>query len=179
MENNRSTQVTRLYQSIEKHVDKDKAERVTSNRPLSKSASYAKKFEWAEGMCADLEKEFDEETIRKIRMDCACGPSAGAISKLKKLYKSSSDMQDFVDRSNKLDQGFTLQYEGNSLVLIYPQCYCPCVKRVDKLLSKTWCYCTVGYTRNMFENVLDRKVEVELIESVKMGGKECMIKMNL
>ena len=167
----------RLYNSIEKHSDKKTAEKIAYKIPLSKSADFEKKFAWAENICADLEKEFDKNTVKNIRMDCACGPETGKIDKLKKIYLKSIDLNDFVEKINKLDQGFTVEYKSKSLFLIYPQCYCSCVKRVDKPISKIWCYCTLGYTQMMFEMILDRKVKTELIESVKTGGNICKIKI--
>lgn len=64
----------RLFHSIHKYSDEETAERISNKIPLSKSADHVKKFAWAESICADLEREFDDDTIKQIRMDCACGP---------------------------------------------------------------------------------------------------------
>lgn len=167
----------RMYNSISKHVSKSAAERIAHKIPLSKSADINKKFAWAESVCSDLQNEFDEDTVQKIRMDCACGPETGKISKLRKLFQSSSGLPDFVEKANRLNQGFSIELKDDALTLIYPQCYCSCVKRIDKPLPKVWCYCTLGYTKRMFENVLERAVTVELLESVKTGGNKCVIKI--
>ena len=167
----------RLYNSIAKHSDEKTAEMIANKIPLSKSADIDRKFTWAEGICTDLENEFGEETVKAIRMDCACGPEMGKISKLKKLYDSCSSSEEFAKKASAQNAGFTIESDGNGLILIYPQCYCSCVKRVDKPLSKTWCYCTLGYTKRMFDHVLGREVNVELLESVKTGGNLCKIKM--
>lgn len=168
---------TRLYDSILKRFDEKTAEKIAHKIPISKSAGIDKKFAWAESICSDLEKEFDEDTVKRIRMDCACGPEMGKINNLKKVYQSSADLDDFAAKSNKLNQGFIIQHEDNALFLVYPQCYCSCVKRINRPISKSWCYCTLGYTKKMFEHILDRVVDVELIESVKTGGKICRIKV--
>jgi len=167
----------RLYDSLLNHVGEETAERIAHKIPLSKSADYEKKFLWAESVCADLEKEFDGDTVRAIRMDCACGPETGKINKLKRLYHASAGLDDFAEKANKLEQGFTIEHKDSALFLIYPSCYCSCVKRVDKPVSATWCYCTLGYTKRMFESILERPVAVELIESVKTGGDRCEIKI--
>lgn len=167
----------RLFSSIQKHSDDETAERITNKISLSKSADIDKKFTWAESICADLESEFDENTVKLIRMDCACGPEMGKINNLHKLYQSSDNIDDFIEKANKLKQGFTIKHENSDLYLVYPQCYCSCVKRIDKPISKVWCYCTLGYTKRMFEHILERVVEVELLESVKTGGSRCLIKV--
>ena len=167
----------RLYGSLCKYAGETAAEKIAHKIPLSKSADFEKKFAWAESICADLEAEFDNETVKTIRMDCACGPEMGKINALRKVFLTAEGLEDFAERANKLKQGFTVKYEDGALFLIYPTCYCSCVKRVDKPISKTWCYCTLGYTKRMFENILDRPVDVELMESVKTGGRECRIKI--
>ncbi len=167
----------RLYDSLFKHLGKETAERIAHKIPLSNSADARKKFIWAESISADLEKELDDETIKLIRMDCACGPDAGKISTLKKVYQSSTGLQDFAEKASGLKQGFELEYKDQSLHLFYPQCYCSCVKRIQQPISKAWCYCTLGYTKKMFEAILERPVEALLLDSVKMGGKHCIIKI--
>lgn len=167
----------RLHDCLLKYTDEQTAKRIAYKIPLSKMADINKKFAWAESICEDLQNEFDENTIIKIRMDCACGPEMSKLNSLKKIYESSNDLDDFVAKLNNLNQGFTIKHENNFLLLIYPQCYCSCVERVDAPISKTWCYCTLGYTKKMFEHILGRIVEVELLESVKTGGSKCVIKI--
>ena len=167
----------RLYDSLIKHTDEATAQRIAHGMPLSKSADAKKKFMWAQRVCADLDREMEEAQIKKIRMDCACGPDMGKMNALKKLYQSSGSLEAFVVKANALKQGFELKLEGRCLYLCYPQCYCSCVKRIGQPLSKTWCYCTLGYTKRMFEHIFEREVGVALIDSIKMGGSQCLIQI--
>lgn len=168
----------RLYESLSRHTSEQAAQRILSKIPLSKSADANKKFKWAESVIVGLQNEFDNDTIKQIRMDCACGPEMGKITRLKKVYLASDDLQDFAEKATSLNQGYIMHCEGNALFLVYLQCYCSCVKRIDAPLSKAWCYCTLGYAKKMFEHIFDRTVEVELLESVKSGGDKCLIKIN-
>lgn len=177
MAKNDNPHAVRLYESMRMHIGEAAAERIAQKLPLSKSADYAKKFTWAEQVCEALESDLDEDTIQKVRMGCACGPEMGKIKRLQKLYHSASSLDDFAQAATGLNEGYAIEYEQDSLVLVYPQCYCSCVKRVDKALSRAWCYCTLGYTRQMFEHVLGREVKVELLESVKTGGSCCRIRV--
>jgi hypothetical protein len=174
---NNHPQAIRLYKSMCRHLGQTAAERLAREYPLSKSADTDRKTIWADGICACLEKEFDDETIQKVRMDCACGPGPGKMNNLRKLYQSSDDAEDFVGKVNRLNQGFTLRYETPSYYLTYPQCYCSFIKRSEKPISKTWCYCTLGYTKRMFEYILEKEVVVALLQSVKDGGEKCDIRI--
>ncbi|MEN6312871.1 MAG: DUF6144 family protein [Clostridiaceae bacterium] len=167
----------RLYDSLIKHVGIQSAERI-KNLSLSQTASDKKKFEWAEDICTTLEKEFDKNTIKSIRMDCACGPSIGHMEEMKKLYNSTESLVEFAKHINEASMGAASWCEGQELFFSYPTCYCSCVKRIDKPLSKTWCYCTLGYTKRMFDYVLGYDTDVELIESIKTGGSSCIIKIS-
>ncbi len=167
----------RLYNSLMKHADAATAEGIAHKIPLSNSADAEKKLVWTQSICAALELNFDDDTIKSIRMDCACGPDAGKINRLKKLYHSCGSIEAFAEKATALQQGYEMKYDGQSLYLLYPQCYCSCVKKINQLLSKTWCYCTLGYTKKMFEGILERPIDVELVDSVKMGGERCIIKI--
>lgn len=169
--------VLRLYSSLAEHAGAQAAERFAAGFPLSKSADFAKKFDWAQAVCAELEREFPGEQVRQIRMDCACGPERGKISRLKKEYEKSQDMAEFAARASQLELGFAIAWEDGSLYLLYPRCYCSCVKRVEQPVPRSWCDCSLGYAKRMFEAILDRLVQAELIESVKTGGKRCRIRI--
>jgi len=165
-----------LYNGIEKHVGHAEAEDFLAKLPLSKSADYIKKFKWAGEVCAYLEERFTDDEIRKIRMDCSCEPGDKA-EKARKLYEGSADNNDFCEKFNAFATGNFLSHDGSGFYLTYPICYCSCVQRVKENLSKSWCVCTLGYTEKMFSHILSRKVEVELLESVKTGGEKCVMKI--
>lgn len=160
-----------------KHGQQEAAEQFAAAHPLSKSADYKKKFAWSKSQCEFLSENCDADTVKAVRMDCACGPQHGAVAKLAGLYKKADSLQAFADTVNSLGIGFTLEYDGTALYLIYPECYCSCVKRVDEKLPESWCYCTLGYSKRMFSGILDREVQVELVTSVKTGGDHCRIKI--
>lgn len=56
-------------------------------------------------------------------------------------------------------------------------CLCPLVENGPKELSKTYCHCSVGYVKEMFETYLKSPVQVELLESLRRGGKSCKFKI--
>ena len=177
MAKNDNPQALRFLDSMAKHGEKDAGEEFSEEYPLAKSADFSKKFKWAKNVCDFLEENYDDVTIKAIRMDCACGPEHGKGAKIKALYEKEEDPYAFIEKTNKLNLGFTLEYDGASYYLIYPQCYCSCVKRSVEQLSKTWCYCTLGYSKRMFESIFNKEVQVELVSSIKMGDANCRIKI--
>lgn len=177
MAKNDNAHAIRFLESMGKHGKGEEAAQFSQNYPLSKSASAEKKYEWAQKQCEFLNEQFDDQTVKTIRMDCACGPELGKAKKLKDMYEKEQSLAAFTQKANALNQGFALEYDGEYLYQIYPQCYCSCVKRFDTTLPKAWCYCTLGYTKRFFEYILDREVEVELLSSVKQGDSSCKIRI--
>jgi hypothetical protein len=58
-------------------------------------------------------------------------------------------------------------------------CLCPLVESKPAGMSPTYCLCSVGYVQEMHELRFGRKAEVELLDSVLMGGKRCRFKITL
>ncbi|MCL2518101.1 MAG: DUF6144 family protein [Oscillospiraceae bacterium] len=172
-----NAQAIKLYNSLEKHINRDAAEEFIAKLPLSKSADHVKKFKWANDVCAYLEECFSEDEIRKIRSDCSCSPGSKA-EKMKLIYESSADFVEFCEKFNKeYAPANSLSADGDVLYFSYPTCYCSCVQRGDGNVSKSWCSCTIGYTEKLFSHALSRKVQVELLESVKTGGEKCVMQI--
>jgi hypothetical protein len=58
-------------------------------------------------------------------------------------------------------------------------CLCPLAESKPAGMSTTYCYCSVGYVKESFELRFDRKVDVELTDSVLKGGKRCSFKITV
>ena len=58
-------------------------------------------------------------------------------------------------------------------------CLCTLVESKPAGLSPTFCLCSVGYVKAMHEKLLQRPVEIELVDSVLMGGKRCQFKLTV
>jgi len=58
-------------------------------------------------------------------------------------------------------------------------CLCSMAESKPAGMSPTYCYCSVGYVKEMFELRFNRKVDVELLDSVLKGGKRCRFKITV
>lgn len=52
-------------------------------------------------------------------------------------------------------------------------------EEVDNLETKTWCQCTTGYSKVLFEKAFKCKVDVELLKSIKTGDQICLMEIIL
>jgi hypothetical protein len=58
-------------------------------------------------------------------------------------------------------------------------CLCPLIEQGPEGISGTFCECSVGYVTEMFTDIAHQPVQVELLESLKRGGKRCRFKIQL
>jgi len=61
-------------------------------------------------------------------------------------------------------------------------CHCPRVRDIlkgSKNLSVTYCYCGAGYYKGIWEEILQKPVEVEILESIMLGDEVCKIAVRL
>ena len=57
-------------------------------------------------------------------------------------------------------------------------CLCPTVEAQSaKTISPTYCWCSVGYVKEMHERIFGRSVSVDLAHSVLMGDKRCQFRI--
>jgi len=68
---------------------------------------------------------------------------------------------------------FNYQSNPDGLRLSDGHCLCPLIEDGPADLSPTYCRCSVGYVAYLFEKNIGRPVRVELLESVRRGGKAC------
>ena len=174
MPKNDNAHALRLVESLKKNNCSELAEQLENQYPLSKSASIEKKFEWAKQASSFLEDNLEEETIINVRKACICNDGASKAKKLLKYLNKASDIKEFVDAFNKNENFASMEYLAeNKLLFCYPECYCGCVKRIPEKLTKTWCYCTIGFAESMFGKVFQTDVKVTLKESIKTGADRC------
>jgi len=126
-----------------------------------------------------LDEHVDKETIAKVLEQCGrqC-QSESLIKKARSIYGKSKDVDDFLDNFGKVYKH--LHREGNSLYIVYPKCYCSIVNKIPSgKLSATYCNCSRGWAKALFEGALERPVEVTMEQSIKQGDKQCKFKITL
>jgi len=131
---------------------------------------------WVKGAMTRLENCFDPSAVKQIRMNCQCGYGMDEkLALVKELVAASSNMEEFgsLEKANAAGMFCT---EGE-LYLQFPFCPCPMLTNVDKLETYTWCQCTTGYSKVLFEEAFGCEVDVELLRSIKVGDEICLMKI--
>ncbi|MCK4972037.1 MAG: hypothetical protein KAS52_01865 [Candidatus Heimdallarchaeota archaeon] len=62
-------------------------------------------------------------------------------------------------------------------------CHCPRIRDAlidkEKILPKSYCYCGGGYYQNIWETILQKPVDIEILETVMHGDEVCKFAIHL
>lgn len=165
----RKIQERTIYNAVKKESNDVTAQKIVFREEESNPV-------WVKNTMKRLEESFDAATVIKIRRNCQCGYGMKEkLVLLKELISSSSDLKEFATQEKATEAG--LSYRDGELYLQFMSCPCPMLAEVDKLKTDTWCQCTTGYSKVLFERAFNCEVDVELIKSIKMGDDICLMKI--
>jgi hypothetical protein len=148
---------------------------------------------WIKDLMEHMDALLDQET--KIKLMQACGRSCfiRAFGVADENEPTSQEQKRYLELLGS--RGFEIRREGNviaftfnwgrdhqnptGLIMSDGYCMCPQVETGPPDLSPSYCYCSTGYVKESFERTLGKPVKVELIDSLKMGGKDCIFKVEV
>ena len=120
--------------------------------------------------------EVDLETRQKIMELCgeACARSDGDLEIAKRIAEEAADQEEVLERMNKeiLWCG-TWTRKGHTIQSTCIKCGCPLVRNKVVELTGTFCYCSRGWVKKIFETLLKKPVNVELQKSIGKGDNVC------
>jgi predicted ArsR family transcriptional regulator len=134
---------------------------------------------WISYLIDGLDEHVDEKTRAMILEQCGrqC-QSQSFIKKAKDIYEKSSSINDFLDKLGRVYKH--LHREGDNVYIVYPRCYCSQVNKIPKgKLSGTYCNCSRGWSKALFEGALGRPVEVMMEKSIINGDNQCKFRVIL
>lgn len=131
---------------------------------------------WVKSAMGRLEGCFNQADIKEIRMNCQCGYGmADKLALVTELLVASSSLDEFGSLEKARAAG--MYCSDGELYLQFPFCPCPMLADVDQLDTYSWCQCTAGYSKVLFEQAFGCEVDVELLKSIKVGDELCLMKI--
>ena len=58
-----------------------------------------------------------------------------------------------------------VQRDGDVVKVSYPRCFCPLVAELKEPLSASYCFCSAGWLKEVYETVSGKPVTVEILET--------------
>ncbi len=156
--------------------------------PCNEKMDFTQK--WLKRFFEILDQQIDEKS-RTALMQAngkACAKGAyGEIAETKPASIEEIDntialWQQKLGKENiyRSDNSVYFNYVGNPVGLKISDgyCLCPMTENGPATLSPTYCQCSVGYVQYMFQKLITLKpVQVELLESLRGGGKACRFRV--
>lgn len=187
-------EAVQLYESLARSTDVKTAGDIAFGLNLAPDASAEQRAAWVRHVITELEKRFDAATIKRIRLGCYCDEAErpekckengylcadkALFTKvrdwLRDLYAASNCLEEFVAKANTENLGWYVQ--GGELYTKFFECECPMLEAVGQLPTFTWCWCTAGYSKRLFEAVFGHPVDLEILHSIRQGHEFCLMKV--
>lgn len=142
---------------------------------IDSSSSSLRKAEFAKCLMDNFERQFPKDVRIKVMENCGrrcIGPPT--IEKTKSIKRNSKNLAELIDGLNKQHiGGGRLRLENSRINVEYGKCYCGMVSKTKEKFSSTYCNCSRGYLLELFEQIFEKPVKVDLVESVIQGAKSC------
>jgi hypothetical protein len=193
----------RFVESLRRHAENDVSKVVMAGWEDVPAGSSKRAKEdrtrWIKTAMEQLDSLCDEETRNQILIDTcphsypktrikemrAAYERLGSIDDLLKLMRSDtswggSSFYDYPVRKDDVIYITKVPYNPKTYEnavtdeekhLAY--CHCGLVKRSKEEISPTFCCCSGGWVKQLWEGILEQPVEVELTESLLKGDERC------
>jgi predicted hydrocarbon binding protein len=167
----------RLLNSVELLIDEKVAKKIEKEcaDAAKKATTASKKAELIACLMEKLDKNVTKNFAQKTME--SCGRKCIAKSTIKralKLYQQSKDLEDFLSKLNQTGiGGGHLKRKGTQITARYIQCYCGWVSGSEGPIPMTYCFCSAGWYKELFEKTLGKPVEVTILQSIASGAKDC------
>ncbi len=145
---------------------------------------------WVKRFMDILDQDVDEPTRVKLMHTMGRTCFSGAHGKRSERRAEPGDLDKLIASMKRYGGDEMIRREGDVIHFQYVRnpaglkvadgwCLCPMVEKGPANLSGTFCACSEGYVTEMFERASDVPVKVELVESLKRGGKTCRFRIQL
>jgi len=148
--------------------------------------------QWLQRLLDNMDTLLDKETRSTLMQACgrscfihAYGvapegkPAPNALDDLLAAYQNAGRTSVRRDGNTVYFEYSTTDSNPQGLGLADAYCLCPFVESGPERLSATYCQCSAGYVGEMFERLAGAPVKVEVLESLRTGGKLCRFKIEI
>jgi len=144
---------------------------------MSDRAQYLKEHtrSWLEAAILSLETQADERTKKTLLESCgrACARLSSAAKDAKAIEDGGKRIDELLDKLSRITSGkFSWQRDGEIVRVVYKKCFCP-LRSGGLVKSPTFCNCSTGWLKEIFETALGKPVKVKLEQAIGQGGPVC------
>jgi predicted hydrocarbon binding protein len=171
-----SGRIGRLARKIEEHSGREVAEEVLPPEQNYRAAGSAGRADWIRQAVTGLEKAAGRNRARRIMESCGRMCCRTASRRAAELAKKTRSLRDLVAALNRagIGGGRLRLKDAHTITGGYDRCYCGQVSRTrTPFPSLTYCHCSAGWYRQLFETALGHSVTVRVVKSIVHGDDQC------
>lgn len=175
-----SSKIETIINSLRAEVSDEIADSILNDcREVIPKMTPANQTKWIKEFIACVDTTLDIDTRNKIMENCSANCiSKAVIEKAVEIRKSAKDIDELLVRLNELHiGGGDLKREDRVIIGTYHQCYCGLVKNIKEKMSSTYCNCSKGWFKRLFEAVFGEPIKVELGDTIIQGAAKCTFKI--
>ncbi len=141
------------------------------------TSNYTQKADWIRNAIHRLEKESGKATARWVMQACGmkcCGPTQQ--KRARQFMAESRSIEGLLAKLNEagVGGGRLRPTDDNTIAGGYDWCYCGRVKQTrEPFPTDTYCHCSTGWYKSLFQAALGRPVRVKLKQSILQGAATC------
>lgn len=137
---------------------------------------------WINSLIESLDEFVEEDTKKKLleKSGIACAHYHGHVDKIKVIKEKTKNLDEILNIMNQEEMwcGKWIK-EGDIIYSKCRVCECPLVVSGMVRLSPTYCYCSQGYMKSVFGEILEKPFEVKLEKSIGKGDDVCLYSVKL
>ena len=124
-----------------------------------------------------LEKNVSREVAESILKEIPLSINSTPDIRAEWVEKLSAVLENRFDKKTLNENGAGWFIKGNQLYTKMFSCECPMLEKAKNSNSLTWCHCTAGYNKKLFEIVFEKPVYVEIVQSIRQGFDFCLLRI--
>ncbi len=137
--------------------------------------------DWTENLMLIMDKNLDEKTKAKIMEESGRKCAESTFKNVALKYKDN--VKGFLALMKQQWAEVADFNEGKGVIQLAGKktkaCFCPMVKGKSTLSTGTFCLCSRGWMKEIFETVSGKKANVKLEKTVLTGSDFCAFKITL
>ncbi|MFX0104412.1 MAG: DUF6144 family protein [Candidatus Hodarchaeota archaeon] len=119
----------------------------------------------------NLPLETKKKIMEKSGETCAL---AGSFKIAKKITEETTEIEEIIAKVNdQIPWCGKWKLKGNKISSICLECGCPLIRNKIVIPNETFCYCSIGWAKKIFEILLKKPVDVKLEKSKGAGDAIC------
>lgn len=121
-------------------------------------------------LITQLDQHIDEST--RIEVMEGCGRMCAGAGAVQAAQKANGDLASLLKTLQSWIGEGNVSLADGTVTIIYTKCFCEMAHDIAGL-SPTYCYCSQGWLKEMFETVVSHPVDVHIHETIKRGEQVC------